>query len=149
MPMPSPLRTMMAAVIASSTLALADPAKSLELAKLPAGAIQLDARSPAWLRVTLREGRVTKIEAATEKTANLTVKVLTHAANDTTVNFESRVDHTLKLDLYVSADGKHFTYTSSCPLMANKMLIENWQEAIPWLAVAAARVVAEQSGTCD
>lgn len=147
--MRAPLRTGLVVALFCSNFAAAAAPETVELTKLPAGAIKLDGKSATWLLVTVRKGQVVKVESATAKTGNVTVTTVTNETNDTTVKFESHLSKTLKLDLYISSDGKSFNYTSSCPLMAEKALFENWQQSVPWLAVGGARGIDDQESACD
>lgn len=134
----------------SITLAIAGPVLAsapppLQSERLPAGTVKADGKSPLYLLVKVKDGKVTGYESATQKTANVTATF--SASNGTTITFTSTLDTALKFELYISADGRRFVYTSSCPLMARKSLYENWPHPVPWLAITGV-AVSDGSGSC-
>lgn len=139
------LLTTMLATLSLGSAAIAGPPPVLPVDDLPQGTVKTDGKSPLYLLVRISGGKVIAFENATQKSANVTATF--SPTNGTTIKFTSTLDVALKFDLYISSDGRRFEYTSSCPLMAQKGLFENWPHAVPWLAITAV-VVADNSGSC-
>ena len=61
--------------------------------------------------------------------------------NTSTVRIANRSRQHLKLDLWLSQNGKRFVYTSSCPILAGGESFENWPAPVTWLYVSNPRIL--------
>ena len=68
---------------------------------------------------------------------------------DTMLTIKSRLDTTVKFDLYISPDGERFQYTSSCPLGPQHSNFESWPYRIHSFAIGNPRIVSENQLTCE
>ncbi len=67
-------------------------------------------------------------------------------ADGTMLNVSNKTGRQLKYDLYISPDGAHFQYTSTCVLIPNGTGFESWPYAIHSFAIGHVRD--ETSATC-
>lgn len=135
-------------VTLAASAALALPPERVSSVELPKGAITLDG-SRVFLNVKVVNKKVVSFAPAPEKSANLIVRFEQHDQKATLIVFESKLEHDLKFDLYLSKDREQFVYTSSCPLAAGKSLFENWPYFAPYVVISAIRVSPPTAHTCD
>ncbi|HET7842638.1 MAG TPA: hypothetical protein VFL14_00695 [Xanthomonadales bacterium] len=115
--------------------------------ELPTTHFTTDGTEPLHLRVT--DGEPPVLEAATEADANLVVRLVARDHDMTTFHLKQAGERTLKLDLWISPDGGHWQYTSSCPLRGTVATYENWPQDVRFLAVANARWIAGGQVACE
>lgn len=96
---------------------------------------------PLYLKVTLDNGKVVQFDSANASDANVVVRFSRSDEKGTLVVLESKLDVILKFDLHISPDAQHYTYTSSCPIIAHGAAYEQWAHPIPWMAVSNPQVL--------
>lgn len=123
----------------------AEPPGMLNVEALPAGFVVGTAKDP--LNLHLREDG-TQFRA-TADTADVTIRAeASESPGMTMLHLSSTADATLKIDLYISPDGRRFMYTSTCPLMPAISASEMWPHPIHSYAFGNARRVAEGDMVC-
>jgi hypothetical protein len=69
--------------------------------------------------------------------------------NTSTVKIENHMKQALKVDLWLSQDGRRFGYTTSCPISAGSSSHEIWPGRVPWVYVSGPRwVPPAEAGMC-
>lgn len=104
-----------------------------------------------YVRLVKRDGRIVGAQTGTVVDSDIVVAFQQHDASGTVVVIKQRpgVTTPVKLDLYLSRDGTHFSRVSSCPL-AGKPVYQMWTENVGWLAVGGAHQVAPgTTAACD
>ena len=143
-----PLRVVLASLLFAATVAAAasvPPRGELSTDELPVGTLRTDGNTPLYIKVRVEEGRVAGFEPATEADATLVLTFTSREADSTMVDVANKGPVTLKLDLYISPDGRTWYYTSSCTVGRS---FETWGHPVPYLAVAAVRA-GEADGVCS
>jgi hypothetical protein len=106
---------------------------------------------PLYVRFVMHDGRIAAVQTGTPDDSDIMIAFQQHDASGTVVVIKRRqhVATPIKLDLYVSDDGTHFTHASSCPL-AGKPVYQMWTQDVAWLAVGGAHLVpAGTRASCD
>ena len=115
-------------------------------ADLPAGHVVVSGDEPVYLRLAGTDTLV--LEPADEASADLVVHFASRDHDMTMVSLKAKGERTLRLDFYISPDGKRWQYSSSCPLMGTIGTYENWPHALPLLAIANPRYIDGDDRAC-
>lgn len=127
----------------------ADPDAPVLSRDLPAGNQRSDGSIALYLKVeTATDGSLTLADAEDEASATLVLSFTQRDEAQTMVSLKSAFARPLKLDLYISPDGEHYVYTSSCPVLANGSSFESWPHAVAWIAIANPRAVPDGEMAC-
>jgi len=113
---------------------------------LPVGHVVVSGNDPFYLRLSGTD--TLTLEPADEATADLVVHFASRDHDMTMVSLKASGERTLKLDFYISPDGKRWQYSSSCPLKGTMGTFENWPHMLPFLALANPRYVDGGDLTC-
>lgn len=126
----------------------AGPARTMSKSEIPAGFAVGGGQPPLALRVDLDDQGVRGVRIADASEANVRAR---GDAQDgrTMLTIEHDLDVALKFDLYVSADGEHFAYTSSCAVTPGISSFEMWEQPISAFAIGNPRVVGNDAISCD
>lgn len=136
-----------ACLIASGAAEAAKPARALKREDIPAG-FAIGSGQLA-LAVAVEGGRVAHAEVAPDgAAANVTASV-NAKEGETTLTIKHTLNVALKFDLYMSADGERFVYTSSCAVTPGISSFEMWQMPIREFALGNPRVVDGDKIGCD
>lgn len=122
---------------------------SISTSDLPAGYQSTDGAFPLYLKATVTETGALQLEPADAATANLSLRFIKRSDSQTMVAFSNTLASPVKLDLYISPDGKNYVYTSSCPILAQGGSYETWPHPVAWIALAQARVVDVDASACE
>ena len=93
---------------------------------------------PLWLAVAVVDGKV----VAAADPGGINAK-RSGDGEMTMLNVTSTLDAQIKYDLYISPDGEHFLYTSTCALMPKMSNFESWPYRIHTFALGNARITTE------
>ncbi len=139
----------LALLIEPPVAAAAKPApRTLARAELPAGFAVGSASPSLALQVEIADGRVVASSPAGEGAGNLRATRGGDAA-ETMLTVSSDLAVAIKFDLYISADGERFTYTSTCGLTPGVASFEMWKQPIALFALGNPRVVPSGRVSCD
>jgi hypothetical protein len=105
-----------------------------------------DGAAPLHLRVVDAVGVPLLLPVGAAE-ATLSVTFVERKDDQTLVTLASGAPRTLKVDLYISPDGERWSYTSSCPIRPKLSVYENWPYAIPFMALANPRWLADGDST--
>lgn len=148
-------KTLAACAVAMALIAippLADAArpapKSLARHELPAGFAVGSASPSLALQVEVADGKVVASSPAGEGPGNLRATRSGDAAG-TMLTVSSDLPVAVKFDLYISADGERFTYTSTCGLTPGISSFEMWKQPVAAFALGNPRVVPSGRVSCD
>lgn len=123
------------------------PPRTLTRAELPAGFVVGSGAPALSLTVDIVEGKVVSSSPA-DGPGNLRA---TRSGDDTQtmLTVSSDLPVAVKFDLYMSVDGEHFTYTSTCGLTPGISSFEMWRQPIREFAMGNPRVVSSGRVACD
>lgn len=139
----------LAAALLAGAPAHAGKAKQvLAKAQLPAGFAVGSADPALGLAVEVVDGRVAATGPVPAEGANVTARSRT-ADGQTTLTITHRLAANLKFDLYLSADGERFEYTSSCVVTPGVASFELWEQPIRAFALGNPRAVPDGDLRCD
>ena len=107
-----------------------------------AGGIVIMPGEAFLVELKIEEGRIT---AATPRAANANVanaiELKFHADNGMMLQLTSRVDHTIKVDMFMKLPDGRLVPTSSCPIMHRMGGFETWQDRIVFLELRNFRIL--------
>jgi hypothetical protein len=139
-------------VLASAAIAGTSAAggkhRSLTRGELGPGFVIGSGQPALGLSVVIVDGRVASTAAADPGAADL-VAQRGEGETQTTLNVRSRLDATLKYDLYVSRDGRSFDYASACAVTPGIAAFELWQYPVREFALGNVRVLPAGRMSCD
>lgn len=104
------------------------------------------ARPSLALQVVIADGKVVSWAPATAGGDLRAVRSGSEAEPMLTVSAGLPV--AIKFDLYLSQDGEHFVYTSSCAVTPGVSSFEMWQQPVAAFALGNPRVVADGKASC-
>lgn len=126
----------------------AEPARTMRKSEIPAGFAIGGGQPPLALKVDVDAAGVRSVHAADASGANVTANGGSQDGR-TMLTIEHTLDVALKFDVYVSADGEHFAYTSSCAVTPGIASFEMWERPIRAFAIGNPRVVDGDAIPCD
>lgn len=100
------------------------------------------------LRVDIADGQIASVTVADAATANV-IAERSDGEGQTMLILRTKLDVTLKFDLYLSRDGEQFEYTSTCAVTPGISAFEMWQYPVREFALGNPRVLPEGKLTCD
>ncbi|MGI8560642.1 MAG: hypothetical protein ACR2J7_04240 [Luteimonas sp.] len=124
------------------------PAATLAKAEIPVGFAVGSGDPPLGLDVQLVDGAVGTITAAGPDAANVRASGVV-SDGEATLTIKHDLAVALKFDLYVSEDGQHFRYASSCAVTPGISSFELWQHPVRAFALGNPRVVDGNKTSCD
>ncbi|MGH8061296.1 MAG: hypothetical protein ACREO7_04690 [Pseudoxanthomonas sp.] len=131
------------------------PPRTLTRAQLADGFAIGSGQPALGLRVEIVDGQVVSATPTPAAEANLrAVRGGDDAGEDrskqqTLMTVSADLPLAVKYDLYMSADGETFVYTSSCVLTPGISAFESWPHPVREFAIGRPRVVPEQQFTCE
>lgn len=135
--------------LTASTVFAAKPAvRAMAKAEIPQGFAVGSGEPPLALRVDIIDGKASAVEAAAGGAANVTASGSTDDG-EATLSIRHDLEVALKFDLYISADGERFQYTSSCAVTPGMSSFELWQQPVRAFALGNPRVIDGDRITCD
>jgi len=123
-------------------------ARVLAKSEIPAGFAIGSGNPVLALKVDIDGGQVKSVANTEATTANVTATG-SSADGETMLTIKHDLDVTIKFDLYISADGERFEYTSSCAITPAISSFEMWAQPIRAFALGNPRVIAGNKVTCD
>ena len=139
---------LVAAVLVAGPAHAGKTREALDKSALPAGFVVGSGDPALALDVVVADGRVVSSAAASPEQANVTARSGT-ADGQTTLTIAHRLAANLKFDLYLSADGERFEYTSSCVVTPGVASFELWQQPVKAFALGNPRVLPGRDLRCD
>lgn len=135
------------------------PPRTLTRAQLADGFAIGSGQPALGLKVEIVDGQVVSATPASAAEANLrAVRGGDDAGDDagedrskqqTLMTVSADLPLAVKYDLYMSADGETFVYTSSCVLTPGISAFESWPHPVREFAIGRPRVVPERQFTCE
>jgi hypothetical protein len=124
------------------------PPKAFARAELPTGFVVGSGTPALALEVAVAEGQVVSWSPAAQGPGNLRA---TRSGDETQtmLTVSSDLPVAVKFDLYLSLDGEHFTYTSTCGLTPGISSFEMWQQPVLAFAMGNPRTVPSGRVACD
>ncbi len=114
---------------------------------LPAGSLVLEGETALQALVEWRRDGGASLRAVAAQEANLSVAFAEGGAEHSAIDVKNASGRNLKLDLFVSRDGRDFAYAESCPVGPAAGAYAQWPQRI--VAVAIANPREANAETCD
>jgi hypothetical protein len=124
------------------------PPKAFARAELPADFVVGSGTPVLALEVALADGQVVSSSPAGAGPGNLRA-TRSGDATQTMLTVSSDLPVAVKFDLYLSLDGEHFTYTSTCGLTPGISSFEMWKQPVLAFAMGNPRAVSSGRVVCD
>lgn len=121
--------------------------QSLAREALPPGSLVLEGEAALQALVEWRRDGGAGLRAVAAQEANLTLAFVEREAERTAIDVKNASGRSLKLDLFVSRDGREFAYAESCPVGPAAGAYAQWPQRIVAVAIAHPREPATE--TCD
>lgn len=130
------------------------PPATLTRAQLADGFAIGSGQPALGLKVEIVDGQVVSATPAAPAEANLRAvrggdPGEGPSARQTLMTVSADLPLAVKYDLYMSADGETFVYTSSCVLTPGISAFESWPHPVREFAIGRPRVVPERQLTCE